>query len=85
MTSLPCPACGVPTRRLDPIGGVDGPAVVECEAGHQAEVMKVRYWRAPERPIRLEMAPELNPVIDFEADGALRPGATYGMVAKLRP
>lgn len=31
----PCRACGAPTRELDPIGGVDGPAVVECEAGHQ--------------------------------------------------
>lgn len=33
MTS--CPTCGAPTYPLDPIGGVDGPAVVECEAGHQ--------------------------------------------------
>lgn len=30
-----CPTCGAPTHPLDPIGGVDGPAVVECEAGHQ--------------------------------------------------
>lgn len=37
MTSLPCPVCGAPTRWLDPIGGVDGPAVVECEAGHQSQ------------------------------------------------
>lgn len=74
-TSPPCPACGVPTRRLDPIGGVDGPAVVECEAGHQTS------------PAAGHVAPAEIP---FRLDGAVfRPdtisGATYGMAVRSDP
>lgn len=70
----PCPTCGAATRALDPIGGVGGPAVVECEAGHQSPaVTAVDIGDGRPEVGTFTVTPAL-----FEPPS----GATYGMMLR---
>ena len=69
-----CEVCGAAVHPLEPIGGVGGPAVVECEAGHQAEpVTAVDIGDGPAVVGTYSPTPEL-----FKPP----PGATYGMMLR---